>query len=117
MSLRDELAKAIYFADNHRAPEGDNEKDWGVLVDLDEGRTYAHVIADGLIESMRHHGVLVLDREITADLLADAIGLEADKQFGTVSTVSGRVLDVNAQLDIDEVVSQVARWSEFEGLG
>lgn len=112
-SLRDELAKAIYFADNAPRPEDVNEADWAKCVS--EGETYAHQIADGIIESLRHRGLIVLDREVTADLLSDAIGLEASRQFGSATTVTERVLDVHAQLDIDEVVAQVAGWSEGVG--
>lgn len=48
MSIRDELAKDIFISDNCRAL--DPEREWEKFIEGYEGDTYAHVIADGLLE-------------------------------------------------------------------
>jgi hypothetical protein len=76
MSARDELARAIFLADNSGAPAGLMEAEW------DQGMhgpdSYAHNIADGLIAAgyrkvvTRPAEIPVLPGQITVDTVLGA---------------------------------------------
>jgi hypothetical protein len=75
MSARDELARAIFLADNSSAPAGLMEAEWDNNPPTD---SYAHNIADGLIAAgyrkvvTRPAEIPVLPGQITVDTVLGA---------------------------------------------
>lgn len=51
MNERDELAKAVFVADNYNATDDVILSDWEALVESDGDASYAHRIAQGLIQA------------------------------------------------------------------
>jgi hypothetical protein len=91
MNERDELAKAVFVADNYNATDDVTLSDWEALVESDGDASYAHRIAQGLIQAgYRRPRTITTVEELNA-LPAGSILLsqsEYPRYAGTVWRVS-----------------------------
>ena len=82
MNEREALAKAVFVADNYNATDDVTLSDWEALVESDGDASYAHRIAQGLIQAGYRRPRTITTVEEIKDLPALAVVLYDDTANG-----------------------------------